>query len=261
MIHQETSEFNPEARAGGGLDLYKEQFAANECKRARGIWLVARSASQRKAIFFHPRCKMWNCPECSKAKAYAYGFRAAYGVQCFSSTDLRCDFVTLTSHRNLTQSQALWVLPQAWDKLRKRAQRSGMCAYFAVPELGAETGHVHVHLIVISLDGLSERYWKDEAPSCGLGYINNSQEIYDDGINFYVTKYILKGVAHSWFAPGARRVRMSNWPAEKRELPGDWEIIKTGLDPERARFQELKDWLVISSSHQAAWLYIDSVLG
>lgn len=121
-------------------------------------------------------------------------------------------FLTLTSHERLGPAASLRVMPHAWDMLGKRARRAEPeYQYLLIPEPHLD-GRVHFH--VIENSGLGERWWKDNARSCGLGYMVEEETLRSAaGAAWYVSKYLTKGLTINVWPKGFRRVRTSHrWP-------------------------------------------------
>jgi len=216
-----------------------EQFTATpdlDCETPRRPVLRGVNHAERKAVFFRPRCKMWSCPACAPVNRGLWAVRAYHGANCLETLTNPINFLTITSHEKLGAAASLAVLPHAWDQLNKRARRAAPdYQYLLVPEPHAD-GRVHIHAIENS--GLGERWWKDNARTCGFGYMAEEEELHSAaGAAYYVTKYISKGLGAACWPRGFRRVRTSRrWP-KTPALPvaAGWVFDKL---PDRAQLDE-----------------------
>lgn len=126
---------------------------------------------------------------------------------------LNIHLVTVTAHERHSVSRAVAVLPNGWDKLRKRWRRAvGKYAYAMIPEVGKK-GHFHVHLITSITMG--KRWWKDTARACGFGYSNDESDRFINAARagYYGGKYLAKQLTVGTYKKGFHRVRVSqDWP-------------------------------------------------
>lgn len=211
----------------GGLKYYIEQFHKNDgCETPNRPWMVATNTALNHLLFFRPTCKKWSCHACGQTNAAHWVRRGEKGTKEFLDQGFRVDFLTLTPHEKLTPEQSFYVLPRAWKTLHMRYQREiphdNPGAYFVVPERMPKSGKVHSHFMITG--GLSQKWWKDNARECGLGYQSKVKEMKSIGVVGYVTKYLTKTLTEQW-PKGRRRVNTSrNWPQlPDSELPG-WEF-------------------------------------
>lgn len=217
----------------GGLKYYIEQFHKNDgCETPHRPWMVATNKSTNHLLFFRPTCKKWSCPGCGQVNAEHWIRRGEKGTKEFLEQGWKVDFLTLTPHEKVTKEQSFYVLPRAWKTLHMRYQREiphdNPGAYFVVPERMPRSGKVHSHFMITG--GLTQKWWKDNARECGLGYQSKVIEIEDIGVVGYVTKYLTKTLTESW-PKGRRRVNTSrNWPTiPMKEHPG-WEFSTHATD-------------------------------
>lgn len=242
-----------------GLDVLIEQVAAFECKNAQTPLLKAVNHYAKKAVFFHPRCKLWDCEICGQINKELWTWRAWHGTKFFLQAGWHVDFVTLTSHEKLGAAGSIAVFPSAWDKLRKRVSRKypGF-QYFAVPETHKD-GRLHVHMIVTA--NLPKRWWKNAGRACGMGYQTDLQEVENAGVTGYVSKYLAKTLQISNLPKGFRRVRTSQgFPKlPMLVLPDGWTFAKLAKDePLNDAVERLKrgGYEVAIMGHKTAWSYI-----
>lgn len=256
------SQFTPFLPPPAGGLIYIEQVAKNECENALKIPLrIAVNHSDKKAVFYHPRCKQWSCPTCAAINAALWQYRAIHGVVTLGSktgqNGENLDFVTLTPHERLSSAGTLAVWPKAWPKLRKRIlYETGGFQFLAVPE-AHKSGKMHMHMIVTAK--LRKKWWKDNARQCGLGYQSDVKEVLNaGGVGGYVAKYLSKQLQNSNFPKGHRHVRTSQgWPKlpPLKEAEG-WTFYtldaKTPLN-ERTTFYQQSGYAVTLANHITAW--------
>lgn len=216
-----------------GLTYYIEQLAANvNCKTPNKPWMVAQNANTKMAIFFQPTCKLWSCPYCAQINANRWILRGSSGAQSLLDMGYATSFVTITGHEKLNAAQTFRVFPLAWPKLYRRYKRavptSDPKAFIAVPERQPKSGRHHCHMIITG--GLSERWWKDNARECGLGYQTKVEDMHL-GVPGYLAKYLGKTLEEKW-PKGKRRVNTSRtWPAlPEREPKVGWSFATHGTD-------------------------------
>lgn len=182
------------------------------CETENRPYLIAKDPQKKIAILFQPRCKLWSCPACAEINQKLWALRAIAGVEQLKEAGHELWFTTITSHEKLSPEYALMIWPKAWGKLRQRASRAAdTFEYLLVPEQHIST-KIHVHLIQTS--GLTKKWWKDNARSCGLGYQDDSKRVRNGKqAGYYTTKYLSKQLETNSWPRGFRRVRTSQgWP-------------------------------------------------
>jgi len=246
-----------------GLDLVLEQFDGLDCPNQRVPWMRGMNKATMQMLLFRPRCKMWSCPVCGKANAWAWAFRAQDGAKELHAAGEPVAFVTLTPHEKLTPGQSWWVMPKAWMKLQARVRRAARgFEYLCVPELH-KSGKVHLHMLTTA--GLAKRWWKTNGRECGFGYQNDAQEVWSvGGVIGYVEKYLMKGLGDD-VPKGTRRVRTSRgWPKNERERNLQWEfsLIERDTNIEYlAEAYKLGGFDVAIAGSKTAWKYVDADRG
>lgn len=194
--------------------FYIEQFGGDDgCRTPNRPWMVAKNTTTGMALYFRPTCKTWNCPACGQVNARRWVATALHGVQDLRAAGVRVDFLTITSHERLSPAATFRVFPHGWDNLRRRYVREIPAedpgAFLAVPERHKD-GRLHAHAIISG--GLKQKWWKDNARECGLGYKADAKEVVDLGVAGYVSKYLGKTLAEQW-PKYKRRVNTSRtWP-------------------------------------------------
>lgn len=259
----------PLSLSGGAADglIYIELFgrqAETGCTARSRPWLAATNAASKKLVLFRPTCKTWGCLSCGHVNKRRWIARAISGVEQLRAAEQRVDFLTLTSHEKLRGAASWRVFPPAWDKLRRRYVRAvpggAQAAFMAVPERHQD-GSLHTHAIITG--GLPERWWKDNARACGLGYMTDVQEVADLGIGGYVGKYLGKTLGEQW-PRNKRRVNTShNWPAlpDKPE-PEGWTFTKLPRGKQLSHYALEADWDgydVFMASPETAWQWLDEL--
>lgn len=217
-----------------------------------------------KVVFFQPRCKLWSCPACSEVNKRLWTVKVYHGAMTLLDLGETLYMITLTSHERLSREGSVNVWPKAWKKLHSRAKyRQRTAQYVLIPERH-KSGKLHVHLI--STWSMKQKWWKDNARECGLGYQNRVREVKEPAIAaWYVSKYVGKSIADEEWPRGFRRVRVSQqWPKLPRgELP-NWRFSvvdkKETLSEAVARMRE-SGLEVEILDHRAAWEYIAAIEG
>jgi hypothetical protein len=245
--------------------IYIEQLAATDgCKTPNRPWMVAKNEDTKMAIFFHPTCKLWSCPYCSRINANRWILRGLLGTKTLLANGYSTQFVSITSHERLTPEQSFRVLPLAWPKLYRRYKRAVASddpkAFIAVPERQPKSGKAHAHLIITG--GLSKRWWKDNARECGLGYQSDVKDA-NLGAAGYIAKYLGKTLEEKW-PKGKRRVNTSRtWPPLP-ELPVKvgWSFATYPTDSKLSPVLGVlsnNGYTVIGATTASAWSLLDEL--
>lgn len=212
----------------GGLSYYEQFSGAGRCKSTRAPAILGTNDGQKQAIIWQPPCNQWGCPDCAPILRAQQSVRAYLGAVAILESGVDVHFVTLTSHASLSADQSWWVLPRAWNKLRRRASRiepDGL--YYMIPE-HHKNGRAHAHAITSWT--MKKKWWKDNSAECGFGYKADSQIARSGpGAGAYALKYLLKQLDGRKWKKGKRRVMCSHdWPSLP-ELEGaagwDFEAI------------------------------------
>lgn len=178
-------------------------------------------------------CDTWECEECATKKRQQWSARGILGCQTIRSNGMEARFVTVTSAEwYKTSAVALANFPRAWNKLYCRLKRQNHeWMYLLTIEFGAKTGHMHAHFLTNAPQ--NERWYKNNARACGMGYQAKVELVESDGkAAAYVSKYIGKSLGGHKLPPHFRRVRCSqNWTALV-DLVGqsdnfDWLVCNT----------------------------------
>jgi hypothetical protein len=211
--------------AEGGLSYYEQFSQTGRCTSTKAPVIVGWNDTNKQAIIWQPPCNTWSCPECAPVLRARQAIRAYLGAVQIQESGQDVFFLTLTPHERLTADQSWWVLPRAWNKLRRRASREepdGL--YFMIPE-HHKSGKAHAHAITSWT--MPERWWKDNGRSCGFGFEADHQVARSGpGAGAYALKYLLKQVTGRAWKKGKRRIMASHtWPAVP-ELPAalDWQF-------------------------------------
>lgn len=112
---------------------------------------------------------------------------------------------------------------RAWPTLSARWRRKSPGVQYVYVAEVSKAGRFHVHLITTA--ALPERWYKDNAPETGLGYIAHAVPILQAiECGHYVTKYLTKAVNDGGWPKYWRRVNTSRkWPKpEEPETPYEW---------------------------------------
>ena len=204
------------------------------CSNPAAPYLVGFSKEERQALVIHADCDMWECEECAANKRRKWSARAALGLKEIISSGSSSKFVTVTTAEwYATSAAAIAGFPRAWNKLYCRLKRKNPdLMYLLTIEFGAKTGHMHAHFLTNATQ--NERWYKDNARACGMGYQAKVETVESDGkAAAYVSKYIGKSLGGFALPPKFRRVRCSqNWTALPDLTDGqssnfDWMVCST----------------------------------
>lgn len=205
------------------------------CKNPNSPYLVGFSKLERKAVVFKADCDEWECPECQIAKRSQWVARAVLGLMQITSMHQTSVFVTITSAEwYKTSAAAIAAFPVAWNKLYGRLKRKNPdLMYLMTIEFGQKTSHMHAHFLTNATQ--NERWYKNNARACGMGFQAKVETVESDGkAAAYVSKYIGKSLAGQQLPRKFRRVRCSqNWAAlaqleaHERSAEFDWLVCNT----------------------------------
>ena len=247
--------------AGGGLIYIEQSEKTAHCERRGRPYMLAFHQDQQLAVGFKPRCKSWSCPACGPINQALWWFRIHHGISVGQSEGKLPFFITLTSHEKLDAAGSLRVWPQAWANLSARARYAAPGALYAMVAERHQDGRLHWH--IVGTWELRERWWKDNARACGLGYMVDLQEISTAaGAAAYISKYLGKSLEGTAWPPGFRRVNVSrNFPKPppmERE-PG-WKIIRLKQDKDLLGMSvrlRAAGFFVVLAQHNAAWEWVN----
>lgn len=230
------------------------------CPTPSPVWCRAYNAAIDTALWFRMPCKRWACPVCGAQKARMLSWRGGWGAEELASQGRPLTFITVTSHERLGPAQSLAVLPKAWNKLNRRLTRqtAGLGLYYAVPEQHQD-GRWHMHSIVSAK--VEERWLKDNARACGLGYQADSEEIKRaKTVTNYIAKYQAKLLLNQLLPSHFRRVRCSHkWPhLPEMMTPIGWEFqaFPSLEEANEAKWGDRGGECSIETDHKTSWAII-----
>ena len=195
--------------------------------------MKAENHATKTVYIIRPDCKTWGCKPCGARRARLWRGLASYGADALLREGAELSFVTLTSHRLVkTPVAGVVVWRKAWPKLSARWRRKTKgVQYLYVGEV-SKMGRFHIHIMTTAT--LPVRWYKDNAPETGLGYIAHAKEI-ETGLEcgHYVTKYLTKAVADGGWPKYWRRVNTSRkWP-KPEEVPSPYTWARMGNEEDR----------------------------
>lgn len=248
--------------AEGGLILLRKSQQVLGCQKPGRPTMIARNRANNTCIIFQVACKQWDCPACAETNALRCVLQATHGANVLFDAGYMLEFVTLTSHEKLDEKQSYYVLPKAWNRLNRRIKRAvGNPLYFAVPEQHKD-GRWHLHALVNF--NLPERWWKDNARQCGMGYQVDIQTVENAGlVSWYIAKYMTKQLQNAELYKSHRHVRHSNnWPKlPEKSIDPNWEfkIIPQYRQVSDAVVQHQNDgYTVILSDESESWKIVNA---
>ena len=185
--------------------------------------LKAFDTSHNEYLLFQPRCKMWQCPYCANINRLLWQARIGHGYEYYNLSGIDgWNMLTITAHPKCkTFEQCLFPWKNQWSKLSSRMRRKypGF-RYVILPECHQD-GRVHWHLVASG--HIANRWLKDSAASCGLGYMTTSEPVGEmEAAIGYVSKYISKSIYGSKWPRKLKRISTSQkWP----DLPPDENFV------------------------------------
>lgn len=210
-----------------------QKLSLNECTRVNRPFLTGIQTTQEIALLMRPNCDCWSCPTCAVRNAKRWIARIINHVNK-SDTENGWFMFTLTAHENWRSDTAsVKNLRQGWKKLYNRMRYEfGVSQYCKVWEMHTETAF-HLHGLIDSV--IAERWLKDNARECGMGYQVDLHHVDNAGqVAGYIAKYFLKSQEQGnlrEFPANLRRIEVSrNWmklPDVKHEVVFAWIINQT----------------------------------
>jgi len=200
----------------GGLTFIEQLAARSNVRCPNPKSPILRSVNEKLKVTHYTKaaCGMWSCPICSAKNSQRWIAQILTGVNQYIFYDWH--FVTITAHEKTRGKSSLWNLRQGWPKLLRRYKRAVKFAplYTMVYEPHAdEENSLHMHMIISQSVG--ERWWKDNARECGMGYQDDERRIDNAGkAAGYAAKYLLKASDNAdRYEKNMRRINCSrNWP-------------------------------------------------
>lgn len=211
----------------------KKDREYTQCPTMGVPYLIGDSSDKQKRNIVKARCKLWDCPYCQHINREIHYNRIASGVHTLSKRGFEWTFVTITCHEKFRGNKASvknWRTNK--DKLLARYRRYVKKSYTYSPEYvyipeTHKDGTIHIHGLFSGK--IKTRWWKDNARSCGLGYMAESDELKSvlQAVN-YCTKYIQKSMGIASPTKGFRRINYSRgFPAKKGIGSGlEWRLLK-----------------------------------
>ncbi len=204
------------------------------CEKYERPVLKAHDAESNTILIYQPRCKQWECLPCANIEKLLWQAKIGHGVEWYQNRKIGgWAMLTITAHEKCKSfSQCLYPWRNQWSKLSSRMRRKYRgFRYVLLPELHADR-RVHWHLI--ASHDIDERWLKDNARACGLGYMADVSPINDPALAiWYVSKYISKSLYGETWLPNLKRIITSQkWPTLPPEagfvpLELDWYYLST----------------------------------
>lgn len=252
------SNHSPQARYACGLYYIEQLNAVGEkmvsvCEKYERPVLKAHDAERKEILLYQPRCKQWDCASCANINKLLWQAKIGHGVGKYMDNGIDgWAMLTITAHERCTNfAQCLFPWVNQWAKLSSRMRRRHQgFKYVILPELHADN-RIHWHLI--ASHNITERWLKDNARACGLGYIADASPIDNPALAiWYVSKYISKSLYGTVWLPNLKRIRTSQkWhalPPEDEFIPLDvtWSYLSTypveGMEYLRDEIEKTSGW-------------------
>lgn len=208
------------------------------CSNPKSPILAYANEDQRTLFWFRADCKLWTCEECAGKRKTLVAARAGRGADHWIGLGFEVHHITLTASGHWRgQSRSIENFRRNWPKLRKRAQYAQEEFHYAMfAEHHKTDGSMHCHLV--ACDRLSNRWWKDNAHSAGLGYQSRVRVVRHGGeAARYAVKYISKSLLVERWPNSFHRFRFSSlWPSYTTDFISteDWRVYISdfGFDDE-----------------------------
>lgn len=195
---------------------------AQICKNFRAI-LKADDMDTGDMLVARTRCKKWTCDYCAERNRRVWRARI---INAVTEVGGHWQFLTVTAHENWRgETASLRNIRNNIDRLQKRIMRkvrkTDTGHYVRVLEKHKDNS-VHVHYM---LQGkITNKWLKDNARECGLGYQAKVIDMkHGGGAGAYITKYMTKDIGA--FPAHVRRIVVSQgFPRLPEETEYDWRI-------------------------------------
>lgn len=220
-------------RSGLSFIEQLQNLSLNQCTRVNRPFLTGVETEREIALLMRPNCDCWGCPTCAARNARRWIARIINHVNKADTANGWFMF-TLTAHENWRSDEAsVKNLRQGWKKLYNRMRYEfGISQYCKVWEMH-ETTAFHLHGLIDSV--IAERWLKDNARQCGLGYQVDIHHVDNAGqVAGYISKYFLKSEFQAEtrkYPDNLRRIEVSrNWaklPEIQHEIVFAWIINQT----------------------------------
>ena len=201
---------------------------ASICETHERPVLKAHDTQKNEILIYQPRCKMWACLPCANIQKLLWQAKVGHGVEWYKDNGIDgWSMLTVTAHercKNFAQCLKPWTHQWSLLSARMRRKYKGF-RYVMLPELHIDK---RIHWHIIASHNIAERWLKDNARNCGLGYMAEAKPIVDNmQAVYYVSKYISKSLYGETWLDNLRRIRTSQkWPL----LPPGDDFVKLELD-------------------------------
>lgn len=218
------------------------------CTTENRVYLVQVDPEQHRVLLQRPDCHLWSCPDCAEVNKRKWTAIVCEGIKHYQAEGQeRWYFVTITSagyHK--TFNATLLAFRKNWPRFYARWKRASPDLHYALLPEHHKDGRLHIHALTSA--NLSKRWYKDTGAECGLGFMNDAQELESIAkAAFYVTKYVTKTLGvHTW-PKSLHRVRTSaKWPKiEKFQSDEQWEIVQADTMPQKLANWTIMNWIVV----------------
>jgi len=215
------------------------------CPRDDTPVLFGYHAETKRAISFKTACKRWDCPYCGEVNRFRWSLRAAVGAREFVQAGKMLRFHTLTFPGWMQQNETLQRWRASWPKLSSRWRRAVDDLEYMYIHEQHNDGRLHVHMI--STSSLNTRWWKENAPACGFGYIVEEEDV---RCNVAVAAYAFKHLGSDFVAADSvsretsvrARAEMTK-QAAMHHWPKGWRRVSTSRGwPSLEEWEKMDGW-------------------
>jgi hypothetical protein len=211
------------------------------CRNSKTL-IYGRHKVEKKLLICDVDCKTWACEDCADKMRRLHQLRIIEGCGVTLGGDW-C-FLTITSHEKMRGYEATRKnLQEGMRKLFERMRRkNGSRHYILIHEYHADGVSLHIHMLYNCF--VDERWLKDNARECGMGFEVKSELLRDPkSSGKYVTKYLSKAIEQGDLFPKRfKRVRYSvGFP--RFEFPEkESDYVWSSIEKTREALQTLVKW-------------------
>lgn len=211
------------------------------CKNSKKI-VYGRHKSEKKILICDTDCETWSCEECADKMRRLHQLRIieACGV---TLGGIWC-FLTITSHEKMrgydaTRKNLQGGMRKLFERMRRK---NGSRHYVLIHEYHSDGVSLHIHMLYNAL--IDERWLKDNARQCGMGFECKAILLNDPKASGkYVTKYLSKSIGQGDLFPKRfKRVRYSvgfpKFEFDEKESEYKWNAINR----DREELKHLISW-------------------
>jgi len=198
------------------------------CKNSKKL-IYGSHKTEKKILICDTDCGTWKCEQCADKMRRLHQLRIIEA--CGTTLGGSWCFLTITSHEKMRGYEATRKnLTQGMKKLFERMRRKyGTRHYVLIHEYHSDGVSLHIHMLYNDI--VEERWIKDSARECGMGYEVKAELLRNPKASGkYVTKYLSKSIEQGDLFPKRfKRVRYSvgfpHFEFTEKESDYTWKAI------------------------------------